>query len=234
MEKRTVLVLVIVIVLVSVGLLYTLSGKGQAPQTPLSSSLVQGKVLNDAGQPVAGATVYADSINFEGGRMPSTRTDAQGRFRFNNLKNGLYRIYAEKEEDGYASPVSAFHSGDAGGISLVNVYEQQATADTTIFLRPKSARITGQIVNLLTRKAIKGAQIILRRVDNPDYSYSTAADANGRINILVPSEPFTIEVLAEGYKKWRYKSADAVNATDALALTPASTKNLSIALQPIK
>lgn len=232
MKRQFVFILIAVSILTSVGLLYALNGKPQIPRERLSSGAIQGRVLNEDGQAVAGATVYAESLNFESGRMPAALTDTQGRFTIRNLRNDTYRVYAEKKEEGYAHPLSAFHFGDSVNIPLINVSDQKGISEITIFIGPKAAKITGQLLDSSDNKPVKDAQITLRRVDNPDYSYSSAPDANGRFKILVPSEPFTIEVSADGYEKWSYKSADSTHPTNALKLLPGSTKNLTIPIRP--
>lgn len=53
---------------------------------------ISGRVVNESGQPVAGATVFVRRTNSTGGR--TTTTDAEGNFRANNLDRGLYVITA--------------------------------------------------------------------------------------------------------------------------------------------
>lgn len=74
--------------------------QGQEPQSTTSketdkptSGSITGKVVNDAGQPVAGAATFVRLVNSVSmGR--STTTDSEGVFTVNNLEPGLYSVSA--------------------------------------------------------------------------------------------------------------------------------------------
>jgi len=52
------------------------------------------------------------------------------------------------------------------------------------------------------------SQIILRRVDNPDYSLTEGLDENGDFDIFVTLVPITIEVVSEQHAQWTYVRND--------------------------
>lgn len=70
----------------------------QGPSTGLKTTeqpitgTIDGKVVNESGQPLAGATVFVRTVNASINR--STVTDVDGNFRVNGLETGLYTIGA--------------------------------------------------------------------------------------------------------------------------------------------
>ncbi len=106
-------------------------------------------------------------------------------------------------------------------------------------LGPKSAKLIGRIVDATTNRPISEATIYLHRADNPEALVITGTEQpgtkeKGEFKILVPSAPFTIEVKAPGYEDWTYSSDGTGKRKDALKLEKEETKNLTIALHPVK
>jgi hypothetical protein len=70
------------------------TGSGTAPkkteQPPIGT--IDGKVVNESGQPLAGAMVFVRTVN--AGIARSTITDLEGNFRVNGLETGLYLVSA--------------------------------------------------------------------------------------------------------------------------------------------
>src|SRR6185436_20596216 len=70
------------------------SGTGTAAKTTEQPAVgtIDGKVVNESGQPLAGAMVFVRTVNLGIGR--STITDLEGNFRVNGLQTGLYLVSA--------------------------------------------------------------------------------------------------------------------------------------------
>src|SRR5689334_16251325 len=66
-----------------------------APKTPDQPLIgtIDGKVLNDNGQPMAGASVFVRGVN-SFGSVRNTTTDLEGSFRVSGLEAGLYIVSA--------------------------------------------------------------------------------------------------------------------------------------------
>src|SRR5689334_12376303 len=62
-------------------------GKVNEPTT----GSIDGKVVNESGQPLAGASVFIRSIN-SSGNTRTTTSDVDGNFRVNGLEPALYAI----------------------------------------------------------------------------------------------------------------------------------------------
>ena len=84
-----------------------------------ASGSISGRIVNESGQPVAGATTYVRRLNSSGGR--TTTTDAEGNFRANNLDRGLYVITANAPAHvlPLSDPPIYYRIGDTVNLRLV-------------------------------------------------------------------------------------------------------------------
>ncbi len=112
----------------------------------LSKAPVAGQLLNDAGQPIAGArvAVLTRDIDDDGAKLRTyVTTDAQGRFKYTATAYAS-RLY----QFGWASHVNDARYAANGYVTLL------ARASATLKSRPRSARV-GQRVKLYGRLAGK-------------------------------------------------------------------------------
>lgn len=164
---------------------------------------VKGRVIDHEGVAVSDATVYAHKESQVMGALPSDITDEQGDFLIQGLAPGVYEVYAVKVEAGYPSPVLSFYSGGVDSVTRVTIDEGEILPDVLLHLPPPSAILTGHITDITMSKPIEGAQITLRRADNPNQFLTTAPNVSGNFRIVVPTVPFTVEVSAPGHKTRR-------------------------------
>ena len=160
---------------------------------------IQGYVFNSQGHPVSGATVYGVR-DLDKQVQPTAETDKNGFFRL-TLETGAYRIYAGKESAGYPEEVNSVFYPDSGSYVEVQVNKDQVIRGIVLRLGPRRGRLTGRIVNTLTKSPITDVDIKFRLADNPAYSLGFNVDKKGRFERLAPSVRFTIEVSAPGYEK---------------------------------
>jgi Carboxypeptidase regulatory-like domain len=102
--------------------------QGQEASVALKSSdepatgSITGRVVNESGQPIAGASAFVRRINSSSGR--TTTTDAEGNFRVNNLDRGLYVITASAAAhitppSDSGGPPNYYRIGDSANLRLV-------------------------------------------------------------------------------------------------------------------
>jgi hypothetical protein len=113
-------------------MLFCLSGTALHSQTALGS--IEGVVVNAENAPVAGVTVYPVSGPAGTGRSHGATTNADGRFRIEQLVPGTYQLSAFKVEDGYADGADAFYAQADHPLPNVTVDSATQHADTSIAL----------------------------------------------------------------------------------------------------
>jgi hypothetical protein len=210
-------------------------------------AMIEGRVLGEAGQPLAGAKVYSMVIDHPPrGRLLSTMTDAEGKFSLKCAEPGKNGVYVSKEEDGYPdSLVTPFLERSL--IPVVDAPDQKAIAGVEVHAPPKSGRLSGRVINSKTMESIAGAALRFCRVDDPGNCYPTRTDSRGEFSLLMPPPPFTIQVSAQGYEESHYRKpragvdAQAGNPgdqTDAgppahMRVRPLETTSIVVPLRPV-
>ena len=204
-------------------------------KSSLQGGVISGTVVNQEGLAIARADVLAGSTRGSRGMPPHTITDARGNFTIAGLEPGMYFMEARKESEGYASNRDLFASDGLAEIPQIALLKDQVVSGVIVRFGPKSARLTGKVIDAKTRKPIELADITLRRADNPEYFTAIGLDdpkTNSRFRVLVPPLPFTIEVKSSGYEDWTYSNDGSGKHMDALQLASGARKDLTIALHP--
>jgi len=200
------------------------------------TGVIEGRVLNDNGQPVPDVTVFLIKVGELKSLFPTATSDHDGKFSIDNLSPGAYEVRGSKEAEGYPDSGSAFYSRGLTPQQQTFVLEGQVTSNVIVQLT-KTARLTGRVVDAATGKPIENGHIILRRADQPKSFYRMGLNqrrAKGVFNLLAPPAPFTITVSAPSYEDWTYVGSDNGNRTNILQLGPEQTKDFTIALHPAK
>jgi beta-lactamase regulating signal transducer with metallopeptidase domain len=147
---------------------------------------LSGKVTNEQGQPLAGATVmqYSENAHPLPGILSAT-TDADGKFTIERLR--------------------AWHdAGAIGGINFRVVHPDYPPTIVLVKALPGTANIalakgcvlTGKVVDRVTGQPGAGATVIAEPVDNVERVVA-ACDAAGQFRLVVPERRFNIWVEAE-------------------------------------
>lgn len=139
----------------------------QAPQagTQPGAARISGRVVEDGtNAPLSGARVTAIAmqrgpiVSPPAGPPPQTITDADGRYAFDGLPPGRYRIDAQRT--GFASPLA-----DPSAFRTFEVAAGQTLAGVNFSL-PKGAVITGQVLDPSSGEPLVGAMIMaLKRLE---------------------------------------------------------------------
>jgi hypothetical protein len=96
----------------------------RTPEQPITGT-IDGKVVNESGQPMAGATVFVRAVNstVNAGLNRSTITDADGNFRVNGLETGLYAVVVNSPAytslPGDPDAPKYYRLGDSARVELV-------------------------------------------------------------------------------------------------------------------
>ena len=149
-RKRPILVAVLMAMCIIV--------RAQNPQEATSGSIT-GKVVNENGQPLAGAILYVrTAVSVSQGR--TTTTDVEGNFRVANLEPGVYTIAANAPAYTTDAPLAAtyYRVGDSVRLQLV-----------------RGGVITGTVTNAMSQPVI-GVRVRAIRI----------RDANGQVPKMAP------------------------------------------------
>lgn len=133
-----------------------------------SRGTIKGKVMNTAGQPIAGATVKAFDIWGGYSERPTdpfaTTTDANGDFVLSNLRDGIYDLHYEAS--GYISQKQERLTTGAG----------QTRTTPTVIMSPYPGEIRGRVLSNLGRP-IPGTAVRMHNILTPND------------NSIVPTNP---------------------------------------------
>ncbi|MDX6528971.1 MAG: large repetitive protein [Blastocatellia bacterium] len=164
------------------------------------SGSIKGYVLDSRGNPMVGATVHARKTDFEKGLLPSTTTDVEGYFLLEGLEPGEYVVYAGKASQGYPEDLAALYSDSVSRSNTI--VNGSSGSDLVLKLRQPLGQLTGRIVDIRTRRAIRFASITVRSIENPSNYLETGPDEKGRFRLLRPRIPFNLTISASGYRTW--------------------------------
>jgi hypothetical protein len=170
------------------GLLLFGGCEGSATQTTngLQPGEMQGVLVDQQGNPVAGAAVSAWSGGGEPGKGSAAEavTDARGVYLLKGLNDGTYNVFASKDDDGALIPAVTLQ---AGGLAL----------DTTT-LKP-TGRISGGVAN-----AAGPLEQAFAYVPGSSFVSITGSDGN-----------FTLDRVPEGTYAVRYAATGYLSASDS-------------------
>lgn len=113
--KGSLILKLLVLILFTTG-----AAAGQQPTPETKSDTIAGRVVNESGQPIAGASISVDVLGGTMGQRASSDND--GNFKIRGLDGGLYRLYLEAP--GYVTqlPVPnspAYRPGDKADLTMV-------------------------------------------------------------------------------------------------------------------
>jgi hypothetical protein len=223
--KLTWLLLLVLIVALGYGTL-------TAQNIPAGLGSVGGQVVDaHTGEPIAKATVIAEPDDIPAaGKLVNTLTDDSGRFLL-YLAPGPYVIAGSKEQDLYPNTDHAAFATELDSLPKVIVREGRPVRDVILRFE-KGARLNGSILSAQTHEPVITSSILLTRADNTRLWISTGPDSYGRFAIVVPARPFKLQVTAPGYRPWVFKQVNLNGESEVLRLSPESTKEVLIQLDP--
>lgn len=146
------------------------------------TGIIEGRVINEKGEPVAEALVDADDGQPTIGAVRYVPTDANGHFAMDRLKWGHYKIFAQKVEEGYADISFAFYGNNV--FETASISPLSSKAAVTVQIGPPCGLLhLVSVTDTATGEKIN-ASVNLRRASNPNLSLGVSASSG---TILVPS-----------------------------------------------
>jgi hypothetical protein len=143
--------------------------------------------------------------------------------------NHHYKVYAEKERDGYPDMMlGMYNPKDDASVALAT--SEAAVVGTTVHIGPKAARLKWNVRDAVSGNSINTPTFSFQRRDNGASAGGTALADEG---VLVPSDTDLImEISARGYRDWYYGEALDKSTAVSLRILPGEEKTLQVRLQP--
>jgi hypothetical protein len=210
------------------------AASAQAPPRDGDFFSIAGYVVDTDGHLVASAEVRASPVD-RGGFVPMSHTQA-GRFTLRLDGPGRYRVYCFKGTKGYRDMTEELFSLDPEGIPEVTVTDRSPNPLTVVRLGPSGAHLTVRLIDSVTGQPLEQAQLLLQREDNPNYRYIrplVSFDKEGKIKLVLPSRPLKLAASSPGYENWSFGESGGKEHA-ALLLAPDETREITVALRPLK
>ncbi len=205
---------------------------------------MSGTVVDPAGRPAAGLTVYAFRPDRVGERVGTLATsDAEGHFLISGLAPGKYNLSACNEAEGYPDRIYYFYE-TTEPFPEVEVQPEEVTSGVMVRLGPKGGWVVGRVIDSETGRGLRVAGIIFYRADSTQEFMEGGPNALvwdkhatdlSQFKILVPSnKPFRMKVTAPGRETWYYSPDGTEQHAAAIRLAPGQTKEVVVPLRPTK
>jgi uncharacterized surface anchored protein len=147
---------------------------------------IKGTVLDQNKKTVPSATVYAvrhDAL-LDDVTSRSVTTDSNGKFHFHGvLELGSYKLYAQKDADGYLSPLDAFYADSQDRQVDVTLSSKHPSSTVRLNLGMQAAVISGKVFDVDSGSPLKA---YVGLMDEEGNGHSIVVD--GDYKLVVPSE----------------------------------------------
>lgn len=193
-------------------------------QTALGS--IEGVVTDTENAPVAGVTVYPYSGPAGTGRSHGVLTNADGRFRLEQLVPGTYQLSAYKTEDGYADTTEAFYAQPDHPLRNITVDSATQHADISLQLGAKCGILHVDVNDAANQRPITHAVLVLQQRNQSSAMQSRDETFPG--DFLVPPVDVTVAIHATGYSNWHVSE----DGRDYITLRPGEHHSIHALLQP--
>jgi hypothetical protein len=219
------------------GSFYTFS-QSPAQDVMPGCGAIRGRVVDQNSAPVSGVRIYAmiaDHPPQATSGDVSAITDKNGTFFLGCAEPGRNGVYTVKEDDYYPDTLLTPFI-DPRFVTAVNVINQQVVRGIEVHLPPKAGKLNVRVHEVGSQKPIDGVTLTICHSDDsvklpgPECRVITNLPESG-LSQLLPAMTYIIKASAPGYVDWYYPSGSKATA-GALRLTPATIKNLVIALRP--
>jgi hypothetical protein len=208
------------------------SSHQQQPDFEIASGcgVVEGRVLDSQGHPVAQAKVYSFVLDHPGrGRVRYAVSSPLGNFILGCAEPGRNAIYVSKEDEDYPDTLLTPFI-DPKIVPIINVSEQRTIRGVEVRLSPRAGRLIARVNGGNTKRPIEGATVTICRAAYPRDCHSLNQTASG-FSQLVPPVAFTIKASAPDYYDWYYGSDGLKKHATIIQLAPGTTKGVVIELR---
>jgi hypothetical protein len=188
-------------------------------------AVIHGIVLGQDRQPAKRIGLTAEPLGVAlGAKLPNTRTNDAGEYRFENVPWwGKYTVYADDEDAGYSS----FSTGPVADSAPpeVEVTAEHPEGVLNVVLPPKAGFIQIHLTNRKTGAVIPAMRVALMSEGKPASPVFTMSCYSTQVILIPPEKNFLLHVTSDGFREWNE------NAGKGKLVHLASGANLKIDVQ---
>ena len=188
--------------LVFVGLLLLAAASAQQNDEPRPKGLIRGIAVGQDGQPAKQIGLTAEPLGVGlAAKLPHTRTNDAGEYRFENLPWwGKYMVYADDEDAGYSS----FSTGPSGGVltPVVELEPEHPETELQILLPEKAGLIQVHLTNRGTGAGISAMRVTLMLRENPALPVFTMSCYSNHVILIPPDKDLLLHITSDGFREW--------------------------------
>jgi hypothetical protein len=200
------------------------------PSCGQPSGTIRGTVVDEIGNTVAGAKLFAQPQGPMAMMIPQCTTDTKGSCTLSNLSLEKYFVFAGKSEDGYPELAYSFFVPRGTRPMEAILSEDHPSYEVIVHLGPKAGILTGTVADAATGKPLN-ANVEFRWISDPDKFLSGGGLTKASFRVLVPSDvALTMIVSLDGYENWVY-GVDGAKRGKPLLLHPGQEETLDIRLR---
>ena len=168
----------------------------QQTVSPIANGVIYGTVTDSDGDIAKEINVVASPLGVAlAMALPHTRTDRNGRYRFERIQWGRYTVYAEDPQAGY----SLFSSG-TGYIHPpeIRISSQHPEAELSVRLPPKAGFLSIHLTNQMTGSVIPSLIIEVMRQEEPSKMIFSESCGSADAILIPPDKDVLLHVSAPG------------------------------------
>jgi hypothetical protein len=199
----------------------------QQGETPPNGT-IYGSVIGQDGKPAKGITLVAGPLGVGlGARLPSTKSNDAGEYRFSNLPWwGRYSVYAEDDDGGYSPFSTGLGDNDPSEVELTPEHRE---AEQRVVLPPKAGFLHIHLTSRKTGATISGMRVSLAAFENPEKQLFSMSCYSNHVVLVQPDKNLLLHVTSDGFREWD----ESAGRGKPLRLSSGTQLTLDIQLEPL-
>jgi len=215
------------IILVFLGLFLLATAVAQQQTEVRPNGTIYGSVVGQDGKPAKGITLVAGPLGVGlGTRLPSTKSNDAGEYRFANLPWwGRYGVYAEDDDAGY----SLFSTGaGCDEPSEVELTQEHPEAKLKVLLPPKAGFLQVHLTNQKTGAGIPGMTVELMLPESPASPFFTMSCFSNHVILVAPDKDLLLHISSDGFREWN----ESIGKGKPIHLSSGARLKMDVQLEP--